>query len=72
MLLCWFILCDFVVIAAYILPYAYKTSKKPPLIEFYDLQTDPFEFNNLANEEKYSEEIKKLKFNKIFGIRIFN
>jgi len=40
----------------------YKSvSKKRPRIEFYDLQNDPAEWNNLANNEDYQEKIKEFQ-----------
>ncbi len=35
--------------------------EKRPAIEFYDLETDPWEMNNLAENKKYSKRILKMK-----------
>ena len=40
---------------------AYEISKKPPRFELYDLQKDPYEFNNLVNEPEHSGELKRLR-----------
>lgn len=34
---------------------------KRPAIEFYDMQKDPWELNNLAEEKKYAKRIAMMK-----------
>jgi N-sulfoglucosamine sulfohydrolase len=40
---------------------AYKIMKKPPKYELYDLQMDPFEFKNLAEDLAHAETLGRLK-----------
>ncbi len=39
---------------------AYGLAKQPPLYELYDLQTDPFEFKNLADDPAHAETLRRL------------
>lgn len=38
----------------------YERVKSRPAIEFYDIQQDPHELNNLANQEQYSDVIEEM------------
>jgi N-sulfoglucosamine sulfohydrolase len=40
---------------------AYKIMKQPPKYELYDLQTDPFEFNNLAGDSAHAKILDRLR-----------
>ncbi|MDF1841263.1 MAG: sulfatase [Rubripirellula sp.] len=40
---------------------AYKLMRKPPRYQLYDLQQDPYEFKNLADDPKHSEVLSQLK-----------
>ena len=40
---------------------AYETWRKPPRVELYDLQTDPWEFQNLSAESAFSEPLQRLQ-----------
>jgi N-sulfoglucosamine sulfohydrolase len=40
---------------------AYKVMKQPPKYELYDLETDPFEFKNLAEDLAHAETLGRLK-----------
>ena len=40
---------------------AYETWRKPPRVELYDLQTDPWEFQNLSAERAFSEPLQRLQ-----------
>lgn len=40
---------------------AYKIMKQPPKYELYDLETDPFEFKNLAEDLAHAETLGRLK-----------
>lgn len=40
---------------------AYETMLNPPEFELYDLQEDPYEWNNLSDREEYAEVMKTLK-----------
>jgi len=40
---------------------AYKLSEKPPMYELYDLNADPFEFKNLADDPAYAETLGRLR-----------
>jgi len=40
---------------------AYRTWRKPPEYELYDLQKDPLEFNNLSPDPEYKEIMDRLK-----------
>ena len=40
---------------------AYKVMKQPPKYELYDLQTDPFEFKNLAEDHTQAKTLDRLK-----------
>ena len=40
---------------------AYKIFRQPPEFELYDLQTDPWEFHNLAEDTRYAEQLIHLK-----------
>ncbi|MDG2221150.1 MAG: sulfatase [Rubripirellula sp.] len=40
---------------------AYELMRKPPRYQLYDLQQDPYEFNNLANDPKHTEVLNELK-----------
>jgi N-sulfoglucosamine sulfohydrolase len=39
---------------------AYAVMKQPPEYELYDLKTDPFEFNNLAEDPAYDDQLNEL------------
>ena len=40
---------------------AYSIFRQPPEYELYDLQNDPWEFYNLAEDPRYAEQLKRLK-----------
>jgi N-sulfoglucosamine sulfohydrolase len=40
---------------------AYHRMKKPPAFELYDLQNDPYEFHNLADDPKHATVLNDLK-----------
>lgn len=40
---------------------AYKCMERPPEFELYDLEADPFEFSNLADNLEYAETLARLK-----------
>ena len=40
---------------------AYKIMKQPPKYELYDLEMDPFEFKNLAEDLAHAETLGRLK-----------
>ncbi len=40
---------------------AYKLMKKPPSYELYDLQVDPFEFRNLADDPVHAKTLQGLR-----------
>lgn len=40
---------------------AYKIFRQPPEFELYDLQNDPWEFHNLAEDPRYTEQLIHLK-----------
>ncbi|HUV65021.1 MAG TPA: sulfatase [Sedimentisphaerales bacterium] len=40
---------------------AYRIFRQPPEFELYDLQDDPWEFHNLAEDPRYAEQLKRLK-----------
>lgn len=40
---------------------AYRIFRRPPEFELYDLQNDPWEFRNLAEDVRYSEQLERLK-----------
>jgi len=40
---------------------AYRRMQKPPRFELYDLETDPYEFRNLADEPAHAEKLAELQ-----------
>jgi N-sulfoglucosamine sulfohydrolase len=40
---------------------AYKIFRQPPEFELYDLQNDPWEFHNLAEDPRYTEQLMNLR-----------
>lgn len=40
---------------------AYEVFEQPPAYELYDLENDPWEFHNLAEESSYAEHLERLK-----------